>query len=201
MAGRTLAHVNTAGPADVPAAFLSALRSLRETRVRPEVQLTEVPGPGRVAPFSAALTADVRPPRSLDDEDLASGRFVVLHDPAGQEAWEGTFRIVTLTRATLEPELGADALLGEVAWSWWRDAVDGLGLEVRAPGGTVTRVLSQSFGALADRPDEVEVEIRASWTAADAVLGPHLLAWTSFLCTCAGLPPLPDGVTPLAPRH
>ena len=194
--------MNTAGPDDVPAAFLRALRSIRETRVRPEVQLTEVPGPGRVAPFSAALTADVRSPRAdVDDLDLASGRFVILHDPAGPEAWDGTFRVVTLTRATLEPEVGADALLGEVAWSWWRDSLDAGGLTVRAAGGTVTRVLSQSFGALADRPDEVEVEIRASWTATDPEIGAHLLAWTSFLCTCAGLPPLPEGVTPLAPRH
>ena len=43
----------------------------------------------------------------LDDEDLGNGRLVVLHDPEGQEAWEGTFRIVAFVKATLEPEMAA----------------------------------------------------------------------------------------------
>ena len=189
----------TTGQADVPAEFLRALRSLRATRVRPEVRLEEVPGPGRIAPFSVALTAEIWAPHSTDE--LATGRFVVLHDPAGQEAWDGTFRLVTLARATLEPELGADDLLAEVAWTWFGDAVAGAGLEAHCASGTVTRVLSQSFGALGERPDEVEVEIRASWTAPDGDLGPHLQAWADLLCQAAGLPPLPHGVTAISPRR
>lgn len=191
----------SAGSGDVPPEFLEALRSLRGVRLRPEIRLIEVPGPGRVAPFSAALTADVSAPRSTDDDDLASGRFVLLHDPAGQEAWEGTFRLVTFVRATLEAELGADGLLAEVAWTWFRDALADAGVSPIAPGGTVTRVLSQSFGALESRPDEVEVEIRASWTAPGPDLAPHLRAWATLLCTSAGLPPLPEGVVPLGARH
>jgi hypothetical protein len=191
--------VITTGPGEVPAEFLRALHSLRGARLRPEVHLEEVPGPGRIAPFSVALTAEVRLPR--DEEGLASGRFVVLHDPAGQEAWDGTFRVVSLVRGTLEPEVAADALLGEVAWTWLEDALTGSGITAHAVGGTVTRVLSQSFGALADRPDEVEVEIRASWTPLDGELGPHLMAWATLMCTTAGLPPMPDGVTVLGRRH
>lgn len=189
----------TTGQADVPDEFLRALRSLRGARVRSEVRLEEVPGPGRIAPFSVALTAEVGAPHS--DEELASGRFVVLHDPAGQEAWDGTFRLVTLVRATLEPELGADDLLAEVAWTWFGDALADAGVVPRAAGGTVTRVLSRSFGALEDRPDEVEVEIRASWTAPDGDLGPHLQAWLVLLCQAAGLPPLPQGVTAIGPHR
>ena len=189
----------TTGPGDVPAEFLRALHSLRAARLRPEVHLEEVPGPGRIAPYSVALTADVRLPR--EEEDLAAGRFVVLHDPAGQEAWDGTFRVVTLVRGTLEPEVAADGLLAQVAWTWLEDALADAGVVAHAAGGTVTRVLSQSFGALADRPDEVEVEIRASWTPADGDLGPHLAAWSTLLCTTAGLPPVPDGVTVLGRRH
>ncbi len=191
----------SAGQGEVPAAFLEALRSLRATRLRPEIRLVEVPGPGRIAPFSAALTGDVTAPRGAVPEDLASGRFVVLHDPAGQEAWEGTFRLVTFVRATLEAELGADGLLAGVAWTWFSDAIDEAEITPIATGGTVTRVLSQSFGALAARPDEVEVEIRASWTAEGPDLGPHLQAWGTLLCTSAGLPPLPDGVVSLGARH
>ena len=191
-----------AGPADAPPAFVRALRSLRGIQLRPEVHLEEVPGPGRIAPYTAALTAEVRSTlRDVEADDLASGRFVVLHDPEGQEAWEGTFRLVTLVRATLEPEVGTDAMLAEVAWSWFADALADAGLDARAAGGTVTRVLSQSFGALDRRPEQVDLEIRASWTASDEDLGPHLRAWGTLLCTAAGLPPLPAGVVPLTRRR
>jgi len=194
--------VTPAGPEDVPVEFVSALRSLRAVTVRPEVILDEVPGPARIAPFSAALTAEVRTARrSVAAAELASGRFVVLFDPAGQEAWEGNFRLVTLVRATLEAEVGADPLLAEVAWSWFTDSLREAGLDPHAAGGTVTRVLSQSFGALDRRAEQTELEIRASWTAADENLAPHLIAWSTLLCTAAGLEPLPDGVVALGPRR
>lgn len=190
------------GPRDAPPEFLRALRSLRGVTLRPEVSLEEAPGPARIAPYTAALVADVRASRrDPDAEELASGRFVVLHDPAGQEAWDGAFRLVTLVRATLEPEVGQDPLLAEVAWTWFTDALAGSGVDARAAGGTVTRVLSQSFGALDERPELCELELRASWTARDEDLAPHLEAWGDLLCTVAGLPPLPEGVVALGPRH
>ncbi|VTR75462.1 MULTISPECIES: DUF3000 domain-containing protein [Cellulomonas] len=190
------------GPRDAPPEFLRALRSLRGVTLRPEVSLEEAPGPARIAPYTAALVADVRASRrDPDAEELASGRFVVLHDPAGQEAWDGAFRLVTLVRATLEPEVGQDPLLAEVAWTWFTDALAGSGVDARAAGGTVTRVLSQSFGALDERPELCELELRASWTARDEDLAPHLEAWGVLLCTVAGLPPLPEGVVALGPRH
>jgi hypothetical protein len=108
------------------------------------------------------------------------------------------FRVVTLIRAALDAEVGADPLLCEAAWSWVEEALDST--PHHALGGTVTRVVSQSFGALAERPAEVEVEIRASWTP-DGDLGDHLAAWAGVLCTAAGLPPLPDGVAALSPRR
>jgi hypothetical protein len=92
------------------------------------------------------------------------------------------------------------------------DALRGRGAAFDHEGGTVTRVMSQSFAALADRPSSVEIELRASWTPHDLpqqvgarVAGPdlshHLLAWTDLLCTVAGLPPLPEGVTALRARR
>lgn len=187
---------------DVPAEFARVLAALRARRLRPEVRLTEIPAPARIAPYAVALSADVESPTGdADDEpDGASGRFVVLHDPAGQEAWEGTTRVVTLVRAALDAQTGSDPLLCEAAWSWVVEALEACDAPHRALGGTVTRVLSQSFGALAERPDEVEVEIRASWTP-DGEVGPHLAAWSTVLCTAAGLPPLPDGVTALGRRR
>ena len=188
--------------ADVPGEFALALEALRSRRLRPEVRLTEIPAPARIAPYAVALSAEVEA-RGLDageDDDGASGRFVLLHDPAGQEAWEGTTRVVTLVRASLDPEAGSDPLLCEAAWSWVVEALGVHDADHRALGGTVTRVLSQSFGALAERPGEVEVEIRASWTP-EGDVGAHLAAWGGVLCTAAGLEPLPEGVTALGRRR
>ncbi|MEO8829505.1 DUF3000 family protein, partial [Lapillicoccus sp.] len=64
-----------------PAEFARAISALREARLRPEVRLTEVPAPQRIAPYAVALTADVLTSAS-GDEELASGRFVLLHDPS-----------------------------------------------------------------------------------------------------------------------
>lgn len=187
----------TGDPRQVPAPFAAALASLRERRLRGEVHLAEIPGPTRVAPYSVALEGEVVEP---DGEEVATGRFVVLHDPDGQETWQGTFRVVTLVRATLEPELAADPLLADVAWTWVTESLSAAGVEVLAIGGTVTRVLSQSFGALEATPDAVDLEIRASWTPTDPDLGVHLAVWADLMATAGGLPPLPDGVTALSSR-
>lgn len=181
----------------MPAPFAAALASLRERRLRGEVHLAEIPGPTRVAPFSVALEGEVTAP---DGEEVATGRFVVLHDPEGQETWQGTFRVVTLVRATLEPELAADPLLADVAWTWVTESLSAAATDVLATGGTVTRVLSQSFGALAATPDAVDLEIRASWTPTDTDLGVHLAVWADLMATAGGLPPLPDGVASLPSR-
>ncbi|MBL0885677.1 DUF3000 domain-containing protein [Myceligenerans indicum] len=190
---------------DVPAEFADALADLRGRGARPGVHVEEIAAPVRVAPYSVALSGEVTADAAGDDDaPVATGRFVVLHDPAGQESWQGTFRIVTLVRATLEPEMATDPLLADVAWSWIPECLDLAGLrpgtDALAEGGTVTRVLSKSFGALADTPDAVDLELRASWTPVDTRLGAHLQAWTALLSTAAGVPPLPIGVTALTRR-
>ncbi|MEZ0166709.1 DUF3000 domain-containing protein [Kineococcus sp. LSe6-4] len=193
------AHRGRSGPGapGVPAAFEAAVAAVREVRLRPELVLTEVPAPARIAPHSWAVAGDV----VLDGEELATGRFILLHDPAAPEEWAGPFRVVTYARADLEAELGADPLLGQVGWSWLEDGLAGAGAEATAVGGTVTRVLSEGYGALADRPASVDVELRASWTPLDpGGLPAHLRAWGELVCTVAGLPPLPEGVVTLGRR-
>ncbi|MFV0464205.1 MAG: DUF3000 domain-containing protein [Nostocoides sp.] len=186
--------MNTRGnPGHPSPAFAAAVRDLDTVRARSEVRLTEVPAPQRIAPYALALTGEV----VIDGEDVASGRFVLLHDPACPEPWAGEWRAVTFARAELEPELATDPVLGDVGWSWLVDALAARQLVYTAEAGTVTRVVSQSYAGLADREPSVEMEIRASWTPVDGRLGPHLLAWTDLLCTVAGLPPLPEGVTAL----
>jgi hypothetical protein len=97
--------------------------------------------------------------------------------------------------------MAGEDMLAEVAWTWLADALRDTGAQAHAEGGTVTRVLSQGFGALAGSSNDVELEMRASWTPSTPELGVHLEAWAQLLCTAGGLPPLPEGVTPLQVRR
>ena len=101
---------------------------------------------------------------TVDGEDVGTGRLVLLHDPAGNDAWEGTFRCVAYARAEIDPELVTDPLLAGVGWTWLTEALDAHGATYVAPSGTVTRVASESFGGMADEGATAQLEIRASWT-------------------------------------
>jgi hypothetical protein len=167
---------------------------------RSELHVEELPAPQRIAPYSAAITADV----VANGEEVGSGRFVLLHDPAGNTAWHGTFRCVTFARADLDPEMATDPLLAGVGWSWLMDALGSHGANYDAPSGTVTSVSSESFGGMAGEPPRAEIEVRASWTPSldeGARLNPHLAAWAELLCTLAGLPPLAAGVVMMPSRR
>lgn len=181
-----------------PDEFVAAVESLRavSTALRTEVELDEVPAPKKLAPFAHAMTADVYLAKS-DDNAVATGRLVLLYDPAGQDAWHGEFRLVTYIRAQLEPEMGADPMLLEAAWTWLTDALSSRDASYHAPSGTVTRVASEGFGGMADELASAEVEIRASWTPDHSDLTAHALAWGDALATAAGLPSLPPGVVAL----
>lgn len=205
MIGDPSAYALTVGSRTVPGdhspEFAQALADLRGARLRPEIRLTEVPAPQRIAPYAVALTAEVVG-AAADEDELASGRFVLLHDPSVPEPWDGAWRAVTFARAELEPELATDPMLGAVGWSWLVDALDSHHVGYTAEAGTVTRVVSESFAGLSDRPASVEMEVRASWTPVTGNVGAHLLAWSDLLCTIAGLPPLPEGVIALpGPRR
>ena len=190
--------VSRSVPGESSAEFAQAVQDLRAARLRPEVRLTEVPAPSRIAPYAVALTAEVVTAGvSEEGDELASGRFVLLHDPSAPEPWDGVWRAVTFARAELEPELANDPMLGAVGWSWLMDALAHHDARYVAEGGTVTRVVSESFAGLEDRAATVEMEIRASWTPTGPDLGIHLHAWADLLCTIAGLPPLPEGVVAL----
>jgi Protein of unknown function (DUF3000) len=193
-----MAAKSDAAPA--PDAFRRAVEDLMSASWRSELYVEELPAPQRIAPYSAAITADV----VANGEELGSGRFVLLHDPAGNTAWQGTFRCVTFSRAEIDSEMVTDPLLPSVGWSWLIDALDTNGAEYDAPSGTVTSVSSDSFGGMAAEPSRAEIEIRASWTPllVDGTgLSPHLAAWAELLCTLAGLPPLPAGVVMMPSRR
>jgi hypothetical protein len=169
----------------VPAIFAEAVTGLRSAQPRPEIELVEVPPPQRLAPYAFALSATVL----RDDQDAADGRLILLHDPAGHEAWEGTLRLVTYVTAELDAEMAGDPFLPEVGWSWFTDALDHSGARYKAAAGTVTQTLSTRFGDLSGQPDSADIEIRASWTPVDRDLEAHLEAWCTLLASTAGLPP------------
>ncbi|RBY83535.1 DUF3000 domain-containing protein [Geodermatophilus sp. TF02-6] len=189
-------HGDRTGDA-VPEEFRAALEALSAVTARPEITLEHIPAPQRLAPHAHAVGALVTESDGDEEVEVASGRFIVLHDPAGHEAWAGTTRCVGYLSAATDGHMVDDAMFSEVAWSWLTDALDAAGATHHAIGGTVTRTASTRFGELAGPEHSVDVEIRASWTAEDPRLDRHLTAWLEVLGTAAGLPP--PGVRLLGP--
>lgn len=171
--------------------FEEILADIRAISTRVELILEEIPAPQKLAPFAFAMTADT-------EDEIATARFVLLHDPAGQEGWAGAFRCVTFVRSDVDHEMAADPMVANVGWSWLIESLEKFSCNYVQPSGTVTRVASSSFGTLGEREDGSEIEVRASWTPTDSnAIADHVRAWLHLLEHCAGLEPIPEGVTPL----
>ena len=185
----------------MPVEFRDAVVALRSAVLRPEVFCEEMPAPQRIAPFAAALSADV----TVDDTDVGTGRLILLHDPAGNDAWAGTFRCVAYVRCDIEVDLVTDPMLSQVGWTWLTEALEANGARHHAESGTVTRVATESFGGMLEETSTAQIEIRASWTPAEGPDGleiaPHVEAWGELLCTAAGLEPVPEGVSVMPSRR
>ncbi|HEX2308038.1 MAG TPA: DUF3000 domain-containing protein [Jatrophihabitantaceae bacterium] len=180
-----------------PAAFRRAVESLESVRVRSEATVESIRPPQRLAPYSYALSVDVTPLRG-DDRDGATGRLVLLHDPAGFEAWDGELRLVGYASAELSADMAGDPLLPQVGWSWLTDSLDERGARYTAVGGTVTQTTSTRFGDVHGPATTTALELRGSWTPLESDLRLHLLAFVDMLAIAAGLPP--EGVTLLDRR-
>jgi hypothetical protein len=187
-------------PLTAPTVFSRAVEGLHTAvrdAVRPGVlEIHEVPAPRRLAPHAVAFSAEV----IKDGDEVGTGRFVVLHDPAGQDGWRGDTRVVAFVSADVDAEMAGDPALAEVGWSWLKDSLDGRHAPYVAAGGTVTRTASLTFGLVEDPQETNEVEVRASWSPLPATdgaldLAVHLTAWCDLLCMTAGLPPV--GITSL----
>ena len=181
-----IASTTAAGPAE----FRRAVSRLDAARLRREVEIGTLPAPGRLAPFSHAVSATLFAPSS--DAEAASGRMILLFDPDGVDAWGGTLRVVVFATCELDIEIAQDPLLPEVAWSWLTESLDGSGAGYTALGGTVTATSSTRFGDIAGPQRADDLELRASWTA-DENTDLHLQAFADFLAVAAGLPP--EGIT------
>jgi len=73
--------VQLSAPADLPADFRRAVAGLTGVELRPEVIVSELPAPQRLAPHAIAMHASVL----HGGDELADGRLVILHDPKGQD--------------------------------------------------------------------------------------------------------------------
>ncbi len=182
------------------AAAVAAFLAGREAQRRRDLLFEDVPAPKRLAPYAIAMAATVR----RGETDVAWGRLVLLYDPDSQRGWNGFFRLVAYVRADVEPEMAADPLLGEVGWSWLSEALDARVPGYAVPSGTVTRVITEGFGAKQDAVPLTGFELRASWSPTgpghengsagtgdlDALdLSTHVAAWCDCLSAAAGLDP------------
>ena len=214
---------------DAAATFRSAVNDLeagldQQRRERPEIVFEKQPPPRKLAPYAAAIGATVHDPDAGrrtgagpgpefthdPDAEIGWGSLVLLYDPAGQTGWAGPFRMIAYVRADLEEEIAADPLIGQVGWSWLTEALDARTTGYRQTSGTVTRVVTEGFGAKEDQPVATGFELRASWSPATPGAGipvaahrappdldGHVAAWCDALCAASGLPPLPAGVSAL----
>jgi len=185
-----------------PTQFREAVAAMNAAEVRAEIELGPIRPPQRLAPYSYALGAEVRRAESEivpeNSEGDAFGRLILLHDPEGAEAWDGTMRLVAFIQADLDPSEAVDPLLPEVAWSWLVDSLGERSEHVTALGGTVTATTSVRYGDISGPPRAHQLEVRASWTATTLALGAHVQAFCEVLEHAAGLPPV--GVTDLSSR-
>ncbi|MCP2195383.1 DUF3000 domain-containing protein [Williamsia deligens] len=196
--------MTSSGARTEPDDFRCAVDSMHAARIRPDIEVGSIRPPQRLAPFSHAIGAEVRTidpdsaPIPTDSDGSAFGRLILLYDPEGQDAWNGTMRLVAFIQAEVEAALATDPLLPEVAWSWLVDALAADPLSdasVTALGGTVTSTTSVRYGDIAGPPRAHQLELRASWTALSVDLAAHVEAFCDVLSLAAGLPP--SGVTSL----
>jgi hypothetical protein len=185
------------------AAAVAAIEAARDTvtGVRDDLQIDDWPAPKRLAPYAIALEATAY----RDGQEAGSAKLMLLHDPAGQDGWTGTFRVVVQVHADVEEEMAADPMLGEVGWSWLTDALDLHAPGYGAPSGSVTRVITEGYGGKADEPPSTAFELRASWCPdggeqLDDELGGAIFAWCDLLAAAAGLPAQPPGTRVLGRR-
>jgi hypothetical protein len=185
-----------------PVPFREAVAAMNSASVRSEIELGPIRPPQRLAPYSYALGAEVKPPEAAaapeQPEGDAFGRLILLYDPDGAEAWDGTMRLVAYIQADLDSSEAIDPLLPEVAWSWLVDALGARAEHVTALGGTVTATTSVRYGDISGPPRAHQLELRASWTAITPDIGTHVEAFCEVLEHAAGLPPV--GVTDLGSR-
>lgn len=179
--------------------FAHAAESVRAIVFRDDISVSEIAAPSGLAPDALALRGDVRPEGEGEDSVYGTGRLVLLHDADEPSQWNGPWRIVSFAQAPLEPDIGIDPMLADVAWAWLTDALSSRGAGYHSASGTATKTLSKGFGSLAAEGDGAQIELRASWSP-EGEIAPHVEAWAELVCMLAGLPPGSEGIAMLGSR-
>lgn len=176
-----------------PQFFSDAVESLYQAQLRPEISIGTIRPPQRLAPFSHAIGLEVMHPETdivaPDSEGDAFGRLILLHDPQGEETWEGQLRLVAYIQADMDDAVARDPLLPDVAWEWLSEGLEESTAAFSNLGGTITSTSSVRFGDIGGPPRAYQLEMRASWTAENNNLTPHVHAFATVLASVAGLPP------------
>jgi hypothetical protein len=187
-------------PPAPPESFAHAAESVRAIEFRGDLAVREIPAPTGLAAYALALAGDVRPEDEGVESAYGTGRFILLHDPDEPAQWNGAWRIVCFAQAPLEPDIGIDPLLADVAWAWLTDALRSRQAGYHSASGTATKTLSKGFGSLASEGDGAQIELRASWSP-EGEIAPHVEAWAELVCMLAGLPPGSEGIAMLGSRR
>jgi hypothetical protein len=180
----------------IPEEFAAAVASAESATFRPEVDVSPIPAPERIAPWARAWSATVTP-QAGDDGDQGTSRLVLLYDPSAPVTWSGVWRMVCFAKAPLDQAMSEDPLLPDVAWSWLTDALEAHSAEFARAAGTASTIISTGLGELATDRKGTEMELRASWSPQSPTIKNHMEGWTEFVCMLAGFPPTPDGVAAL----
>ena len=190
-----------------PPEFRAAVDSMHAARLRPEVFCEEMPAPQRIAPYAAALSADV----TVDGTDVGTGRIILLHDPAGQRRLGRHLplrglrprrdrarpdhrpdarrrRLVLADRGARRPRCGVRRRL--------RHRHPGRHRELRRHGRRGRHRADRDPRLVDARPRR-----RTPPAGAPLDLAAHVEAWGELLCTAVGLPPVPEGVTAMPSRR
>jgi hypothetical protein len=171
------------------AAFHAGRDAVAEARG--DLVFEEWPAPKRLAPFAAALAVTAY----LDGEEAGTGRLILLHDPAGQQGWTGTFRIIGQVSAEIPEELTADIFLGATSWSCLTDALDLHAPGYRTLGGTASQTITEGYGTREAEPPSAYVELRISWSPGQDMVEEEIIgavrAWSDVVAAMAGMPAQP----------
>ena len=117
--------------------------------LRDDILFEDSPAPRRLAPYATAIEAAAY--RDEAEDEIGSGRLVLLYDPDGQPGWAGVFRLVAGPGADLDPAAYASCL-----YAWLADGAvvpeGGAVLRVHAAGGVHPVAVSRLPGDLAAQP-------------------------------------------------
>lgn len=201
---RSVSVVTSMPISDAPELFRDAVEAMSAAKVRKELSVAPIRPPQRLAAHSYAVGLEVLHSEAEQgdvpefSEGDAFGRLILLHDPAGDEAWQGSLRLVAYIQADIDNDMASDPALPKAAWSWLTEALDGAATGYTALGGTVTSTTSVRYGDISGPPETHQLELRASWTPLHSGISDHVEALARVLAAAAGM--LPEGVVEASTR-